>query len=256
MKNYYEILEVEKNCTQDELKKKYRKLAMKYHPDRNPDNPELQEKFKGIAEAYGVLSDADKRKQYDMYIKTGGRFKGNSGFTYSQEDIFKDLFNDPKFQHMFKGILKEFQKTGMRSNQEFVRKSFFSSKGSFVSGMFMVGGIAAKITKSKIKEKLPSSDSVMKNLGRKVGSFLGYGSSAPKQLSETGDIAYTLELSSDDLKFGKVVEIEVPTEAKKSRFKVQIPAGSSSGQRLRLKGRGERTSLGMGDLYLDLELVD
>lgn len=65
MSNYYEVLGVNKNATQDEIKSAYRKLAREYHPDVNPDNPEAEEKFKTIGEAYGVLSDPDKRRQYD-----------------------------------------------------------------------------------------------------------------------------------------------------------------------------------------------
>ncbi|MGL1931887.1 MAG: DnaJ domain-containing protein [Desulfotalea sp.] len=252
MNNYYEILDVERDCTAEELKKNYRKLAMKYHPDKNPDRPELQDKFKEISEAYGVLSDQDKRKKYDRYLRIGGGFKGNNGFSYSQEDIFQDMFRDPQFQQMFRGILKEFQKSGLRSNQEFVSKSFFGNKGSIFAGILMVGGIAGKVVKAKLKEKLPDSDTVMKSLGRKVGQFLGYGNDEPKQIVESGDIAYTLEVNLKDLRLGKVVEIEIPTSGKTARFKVKVPAGSIAGQKLRLRGKGERTSEGYGDLYLEL----
>jgi curved DNA-binding protein len=64
---YYSILEIEKTATIEEIKKSYRKLAMKYHPDRNKGDKEAEEKFKKINEAYSVLSDEQKRKQYDMY---------------------------------------------------------------------------------------------------------------------------------------------------------------------------------------------
>ena len=65
-KDYYKILGVEKDATKEEIKKAYRKLALKYHPDRNPDNKEAEEKFKEITEANEVLSDPDKRKKYDQ----------------------------------------------------------------------------------------------------------------------------------------------------------------------------------------------
>jgi len=82
--DYYEILGVAKNSSTGDIKKAYRKLAMKYHPDRNKDNKEAEEKFKKISEAYAVLSDPEKRKQYDTF--------GASGFQqrYSQEDIFRN----------------------------------------------------------------------------------------------------------------------------------------------------------------------
>lgn len=78
-KNYYEILGVDENATADEIKKKYRKLSIQFHPDRNPDNKEAEEKFKEIAEAYETLSDEDKRKQYDIERKGGG-FNPFGGF--------------------------------------------------------------------------------------------------------------------------------------------------------------------------------
>lgn len=91
-KNYYDILGVDKNSTQDEIKKSYRKKAMELHPDKNPNNPEVEQKFKEVSEAYETLSDENKRRNYDTFGKSGG---GNSGFGGGFEDIFsrfKDMF--------------------------------------------------------------------------------------------------------------------------------------------------------------------
>lgn len=101
-RDYYEILGVERNATDAELKKAYRKLALAHHPDRNQSNPEAEEKFKEIAEAYEVLSDPDKRARYDRYGHEGvkGAFHGG-GFSWDDfhhfndlEDIFGDLFGN------------------------------------------------------------------------------------------------------------------------------------------------------------------
>ena len=261
MKNYYEILGVERGCDEQELRKRYRKLAMKYHPDHNPDDPDAQEKFKEIAEAYGVLSDPQKRKQYDMFIASGGTdFRsGNAGFSYSQEEIFRDLFNDPQFQQMFRSILNEFRKAGLRSSPAFVKKSFFNGKGGmlFIGGLFMFGSLAGKIAEAKLNKKLPGSENIMRSLGQKFGKFLGYGENKEEtahKFGDSGDIAYTLELSSDELKHGKMVEIFVPGPEVAETLRVRIPPDSRPGQKLRLKGKGQVTDTGRGNLYLELAL--
>ena len=93
---YYEVLEVSKDCSGAELKKSYRKLAMKYHPDRNPDDKEAEDKFKVINEAYQILSDEEKRSIYDRYGKAGLEGQGmggRGGFSGSNMDDVMDMFN-------------------------------------------------------------------------------------------------------------------------------------------------------------------
>ena len=77
-KDYYQILGVEKNSSDDEIKKAYRKMAMQYHPDKNPDNPQAEAKFKEAAEAYDVLSNSEKRQNYDRFGSAGNPFGGGS----------------------------------------------------------------------------------------------------------------------------------------------------------------------------------
>ena len=98
-RDYYEVLGVEKTASADEIKKAYRKLAMKYHPDRNPDNKEAEEKFKEASEAYEILSDEDKKARYDQFGHAGfeqGMGGGGFGGGYGGGDfgdIFGDIFN-------------------------------------------------------------------------------------------------------------------------------------------------------------------
>ncbi len=90
-KDYYEILGVAKTATEDEIKASYRKLALKYHPDRNPGNKEAEEKFKAAAEAYQVLSDAEKRKRYDQFGAAGVDGMGGYGQEMNMDDIFENF---------------------------------------------------------------------------------------------------------------------------------------------------------------------
>lgn len=108
-RDYYEILGVSKSSSAEEIKKAYRKVAMQYHPDRNPGDKAAEEKFKEAAEAYEVLSDADKKAQYDRYGHAGMSGNGRGGFSgggMNMEDIFSqfgDVFGNDFFGNMFGG---------------------------------------------------------------------------------------------------------------------------------------------------------
>src|SRR5690554_1231677 len=98
-RDYYEVLGVSRDAADDEIKRAYRKKAMEFHPDRNPDNPEAEAKFKEAAEAYDVLRDAEKRARYDRFGHAGvnGNGYGGGGGFSSTEDIFAhfgDIFGD------------------------------------------------------------------------------------------------------------------------------------------------------------------
>jgi curved DNA-binding protein len=94
---YYEILGLNKNATSDDIKKAYRKMAMQYHPDRNPGNKSAEEKFKEMSEAYAILSDPEKKRQYDLLGDT--RFSQQQGAGF-HEDIFKNFDFDSIFREM------------------------------------------------------------------------------------------------------------------------------------------------------------
>ncbi|XP_071978482.1 dnaJ homolog subfamily B member 2 isoform X2 [Engystomops pustulosus] len=172
MGDYYEILGVPRNATQDDIKRAYRKLALKWHPDKNPDNKELAEKkFKDIAEAYEVLSDVGKRETFDHYGRAG--FSGpepsrsnsrSQGFTYtfrSPEEVFREFFGgrDP-FSDFFGD---DFLFHGMRSDEMphtrsapfftelYPSSRVFSSFSSFGSdGFGMTGNVCSVSTTTKI----------------------------------------------------------------------------------------------------------
>src|SRR5207248_7491847 len=94
-RDYYEVLGVERNATEEEVKRAYRKLAIKFHPDKNPDDAHAEENFKELGEAYDVLMDPDKRAAYDRFglaaFAQGGGFAGRGGF-HDPFDIFREVF--------------------------------------------------------------------------------------------------------------------------------------------------------------------
>ncbi|MBV9083522.1 MAG: DnaJ domain-containing protein, partial [Acidobacteriaceae bacterium] len=93
-RDYYEVLGVSRDCDETTLKSSYRKLALQYHPDRNPNNPEAEERFKEAAEAYAVLSDSQKRAMYDRYGHQGVNGGGTPGFDESVFADFGDILGD------------------------------------------------------------------------------------------------------------------------------------------------------------------
>ena len=262
MKDYYQILEVTPESAEDEIRKNYRRLAMQYHPDHNPNKPGAEEKFKEIAEAYGVLTDPLKRRQYDAARSTGAdRYQNGAkgGFTYSQEDILHDLFQDPRFQHLFQGLLQEFQRRGFQASQQFVQRSFFGNRGGlFFGGLFIFGSLAGPALLKAGRKRLSGEKSLFYSLGRAVGSIMrspgrqktkniGYAGSGPQVTT------YTAYLTPDEFQQGKVIELVTHGLHGQERLKVKIPPGSKAGQKLRLPGKGVPGQVRRGDLFLDLQ---
>jgi curved DNA-binding protein CbpA len=261
MKDYYQILEITPEASEDEIRKSYRRLAMQYHPDRNPDKPDAEENFKEIAEAYGVLTDSVKRRQYDATRKMGGRRTANGqngGFDYSQEDILRDLFQDPRFQQMFQGLLKEFARKGFRANPNFVKQSFFGGRGGMVfGGLFFLGSLAGPALMNSARKSLPTKKGLISSIGGAIGRLVGGNRqqstavNAPQGL--LADTSYTARLTSREFQDGKVIQVVTQGPAGQEKLKVTIPPGSRAGQKLRLRGKGVPGPKGRGDLYLILE---
>src|SRR5271168_1216393 len=93
-KDYYEILGVPRSASESEIKAAYRQSALKYHPDRNPDNKEAETKFKQAAQAYEVLSDPEKRKRYDQFGHAGEQNMGAGGFGHGGDMNMDDIFSN------------------------------------------------------------------------------------------------------------------------------------------------------------------
>lgn len=250
-KDYYEILGVLRNASQDEIKQAYRNMALKYHPDRNPNNKESEQKFKDAAEAYEVLSDKEKREKYDTFGHEGLKGYARRGFT-DFEDIFSafgDIFGEDSLFGDFFGVgtrrrrgpskglsLRVELEINLKEAVSGIEKTIDIYRNEICN---VCGGSGAKPGTS------PAECKVCKGRGEILQSSGFF--SIRQTCSKCGGI-------------GKVITIPCPEckgrgAVKKNReIKVKIPAGIEDATRLRLTGEGEPSREGgpPGDLFCDI----
>ncbi|MEE8398269.1 MAG: molecular chaperone DnaJ [Desulfobacterales bacterium] len=241
-RDYYEVLGVDRNATDDELKATYRKLALKYHPDRNPDDKEAEDRFKEAAEAYGVLQDKEKRSRYDQY--------GHQGLEGSSFGGFEDIFSS------FGGIFEDLFgfDTGSRRRTRAQRGSDlrYDLNLTFMEGAF---GTEKSIDLEKT-EVCPACEGSSCEPGTRPETC--------GQCQGTGQVArnqgfFTVRTTCPRCR-GRGQSIPHPcTQCRgagqvmaKKTVSVKIPAGVDAGSRLRLTAEGEAGGNGgpPGDLYV------
>ena len=256
-RDYYEVLGVDRNVDDNALKKAYRKLAMKYHPDRNPDNKEAEEKFKEINEAYEVLSDAEKRRRYDQFGHDGvnGQFGGGSqgfgGGFGGFEDIFGDIFGD-----VFGG--QRTRRRGPERGQDIKQRVTISFED------------AAFGKKIEIKLNRTEECSECHGSGAKAGTGKktcptcnGTGEVRTVQRTPFGNIQSSRTCSTCNGE-GEIIETPCPKchgkghTRKVKTIEVDIPAGIDDGQMIKLSGQGEIGKKGgpRGDLYIVVSIKE
>lgn len=257
--DYYEALEVSKNANDAEIKKSYRRLAMKYHPDKNPDNKEAEDKFKYISEAYEVLKDDQKRAAYDRYghqaFKQNGGGGAGGGFGGFEFDFgsggFSDLFTDIFSDFMCGGKSSGRRPTGRRG--EDIQQTISISLEEAFSGVEK----EIKISKTKACEKCHSHGTkdgneapICKNCGghgkvRVQQGFFVMEQTCPHCKGEGILVQDACEKCS-----GKGFEKET------KNLKVKIPAGIENGSRIRLTGEGNAgvRGAGNGDFYVFIDI--
>ncbi|MBI5187423.1 MAG: J domain-containing protein [Nitrospinae bacterium] len=274
MKDYYSILEIGRDAGEDGIKKSYRRLAMQYHPDRNPNDPKAEEKFKEITEAYGVLMDPVKRREYDTFFSHAKERRGHEGtqFRYSEEEIFRDLFNDPNLFNFFNELGKEFEKSGVRFGPSLFESVFFRKGGIFFAGavfsplnkayklynFFKMAQTAHSAFKKYQDSKGDSPGGLKEEKSTKPGFIKEkikglFGKKEAAQGAE-GDPVFRLRISPREAAEGTEKSMAFKINGQEERLKVKIPMGAGNGTKLRLKGKGARTSDGRGDLYILIEV--
>jgi len=245
-RDYYEVLGVNRDASDDDIKKSYRRLAMKHHPDRNPDNPKAEEHFKEAKEAYEVLSDANKRAAYDQYghagvdPSAGAGAAGMGGFADAFGDIFGDIFGGGR------GRSNVYRGADLRYNLEIGLEE------------------AARGTETKIRIPTMEECETCSGSGAKPGTKPvkcstcdGHGQVRMQQGF------FSIQQTCPKCRgAGKMVEQPCTTCRGAGRIKqhktlsVKIPSGVDEGDRIRLSGEGEAGVNGgpPGDLYVVIHL--
>jgi molecular chaperone DnaJ len=258
-KDYYEILGVKKTASEAELKKAYRDLAKKYHPDKNKGNKDAENRFKEISEAYAVLSDKEKREQYDRLGREafgpgganpfagfdfsefmggggGGRSRRSSrrgGGTMDFTDIFGDLFGggggggfaQPEPQEMQAELTIDFRDAILGSTMT-----------------LQVNGDSMKV---KIPEGIGDGQKIRLKRGNVPIQITVHVRPHPLFERKGDDIHIDLPVTVGEAMRG--AEVEVPTIHGSSR--IRVPAGTQSGRVMRLSGKGVKRKGGIGDQY-------
>ncbi len=252
--DYYEILEVSRTCSSSEIKKSYRKLAMKYHPDRNPNDKEAEEKFKLLSEAYEVLKDDQKRAIYDQYGKAGleGHGMGRGGFGGAQNmDDIMDMFNS-MFGRGFGGGRGQRRQANQKYNLDFEIELPLKFNEA-VFGCEKKIDIKYKVSCDECQGtgaengKLESCD-YCNGQGQVVmkQGFMSFAQTCPKCHGEGQKISTKCSACS-----GRGYHEEPDT------ITINIPAGVDTGNRLRAQGYGNQARNGQrGDLYLTFNVAE
>jgi curved DNA-binding protein len=265
MKDYYQILGLPQDASQEDIKRAFRRLAFKYHPDTNPGNEEqAAERFKQINEAYGVLGDEGKRRQYD-FARRGqfagvGSDTGYGGFGYSQQDIFRDIFSNPA---MFDELSRMFAQAGLRFDQDFLNRVFFEGRGFVFQFYATPGGVgqesyqqgypytSVSTYKPGLMERLLSR--VMLKIGRFALRKL-FGFDYETLLKPQLDQHIELEISPAEATSGGEKQVTYKRGKKTKKLMVNIPSGVKPGTKIRLKGMGVKEGKKSGDLYLHIKV--
>ncbi len=255
-RDYYEILSVERTAGDEEIKRAYRKMAMKYHPDRNPGSKDAEIHFKEASEAYEVLSDSQKRKLYDQYGHAG--LRGTSGHNFSHMDV-GDIFSmfDDIFGDMFGGSRRGFR------TQTRAQRGYDLETGVDITLEEVSAGVEKEVdfTRQDICETCSGQGSAP---GSKPVSCPTCGGSGQIAQSGFGGMFRMVSTCPSCGGKGTVIKEKCPSckgtgrTPKKRVLSVKIPPGIHTGQAIRVPGEGEPGMLGgrRGDLHVVVRVSD
>ena len=277
-RDYYEVLGISRSADKDAIKKAYRKMAKKYHPDSNEGNPDAEEKFKEVTEAYNVLSDPEKKKLYDQFGHAafeegaggagyGGGFNGNGGFgdfgnSHSgayrspdgsyQEFHFEGGDMDDILKNLFGGGFGGERNSGKNGSAHGFGGSGFGHSG-FENGSFRSGFN----NRSGFNGGFGSGSFDNTGYGDGFGNSCNSGFRGGRQ-QKGQDLNAEISISFNEAAFGcdKLINLSEADGSGKQTLKVHIPAGIDNGKSIRLRGKGNQGYGGApaGDLLLKVHV--
>ncbi len=273
--NYYDRLGVAKTASTDDIKRAYRKLALKYHPDRNPGDTRAEETFKEVSEAYAVLSDSDKRKEYDLVGSVGGgKGRATNADDFFRSADFSSIFEDLGFESAGNPFESFFRSTARRGKKNGPRPSQFRRDGAWDVEHEVVIGFMDAYTgaERQVDLNLSNGERISARVKVPAGTAEGQklrlaGMGATRPDGVRGDLLLTVKVTPHPqferkeldveatayapfslLVLGGVFDVETPQGVRR----VKIQAGLGCGTRIRMRGLGFPSPQGgpVGDFYV------
>ena len=276
-KDYYKILGIPENALDAEIKKTYRKLALEHHPDQNKNDPESEEKFKQITEAYGVLIDPLKRKEYDRFRADhlAGRSNEYSQFRYSQQDIFEEMFRKGFGKEMFEELNREFSRSGFRSGNSFFQTTLMGGAlGGIVRVIGMIPGPIGRVGQGlrlahmvgtslfalkKMRDAKSAANPDNETSFKKpdiIDSVKGVFAKATNTVGASNSLDFNLAMTipPNEALVGTNKKISYEVDGNSEQLMICIPENFPNGGKLRIKEKGHRKNGKRGDLILQVKV--
>ena len=273
-KDYYKILGVAENSTDTDIKKSYRKLALKHHPDHNKNAPNSEETFKQITESYGVLIDPAKRKEYDRFRADhlAGRTNEYSQFRYTQQDIFEEMRRKGFGKDIFEELNREFSKSGFRSGNSFFQTTLMGGAlGGIVRVLGMIPGPIGRVGQGlRIAHMVGTSLFALKKMHdaksagnpkdqpnvknpdilESVKGVFNKGENSQNSL----DYNLSMTIPPKEALAGTNKKISYEIDGMPEQLMIRIPEKFPHGGKLRIKGKGHSKDKKRGDLILQVKV--
>ncbi len=265
-RDYYAILGVAPSASEDEIRRAFRRLALRWHPDRNPGDAGAAERFKEISEAYAVLIDPVRRRTWETAHRTGAP----TDFHARRDDLFRDLFADPRASAIFDELAAELGRLGVRVERRDFHERLFGGRAVVTGRLVIVtphnlatvllrlaragarGALRAHVEAPPVSARRPS---LLGRLATAVGRRL-LGVPPPSTARDDADIELPLQIGEEEAARGTRKRVTLTRGDRTEEVLVTVPAGIATGARLRLRGKGRPAAGGRaGDAYLIVEVT-